>query len=150
VTKIGDRQLQAMRDVAQAFVLRRESELRSEIEQNVRDVRHDQLAVFQERRGEGDVRLGLAVQDFHHRVHAVAALTRFTRHVDVWRAGIFQREPDELAAALQSVPVMEFVSHVKRLLGKVCRVCGDSGVCAFSTCDEARVRRIGRATRVPV
>ncbi len=109
--QVRDRQLQAMHDVAQRFVLRREAELRPEVEQDVRDVRHDQVAILQERRGERDVRLGLAAHQLHHRVGALAVFLRAARDIDVFRARIFQREPDEFATALQAVPVIQFVGH---------------------------------------
>ena len=40
-----------------------------------------------------------------------AALASPARHVDIVGAGLFQRQPDELAATLDRGPVIELVAH---------------------------------------
>jgi len=60
----------------------------------------------QKRRGEWLQTFNLALQV---RLHDHIAMD--ARHVRVARAGIFQRQPHELAAALDAGPVIQFVMH---------------------------------------
>jgi hypothetical protein len=66
----------------------------------------DLAARLQERWREGLRALAAAIQErLHHRI-AVRP-----RHVDVVGAGIFQRQPHELATALDAGPVIQRVLH---------------------------------------
>jgi len=108
--EVGDRELQAIGDDAQALVARRQLELRPEIEKNVGRLRDDEVAVLQKGRRVGRVR-PVAFQLAHHRADSLAVLLFAARDVHVGRLRLFQREPHEFAPALQTVPVIEFVCH---------------------------------------
>src|SRR5207253_10553369 len=50
----------------------------------------------------------------HAALPIYAALASPARHVDIVGAGLFQRQPDEFAAALDRGPVIELVAHRDR------------------------------------
>src|SRR5437762_3443466 len=104
--QIRDRELQLMRPQLPGFVLRREAEPRPEIEQDIRGLRDDALAGFQDRRRERRMLLALARDEL--RGCLVAALAR---HIDIVGAGLFQREAHELTATLYRRPVIKLVEH---------------------------------------
>ena len=58
----------------------------------------------------GAERAAAALQHLGHRRDA-APRAALARHVDIGRAGLFEREAHELAAALNAGPVIEFVGH---------------------------------------
>src|SRR5437870_13419196 len=98
-----------MRPEAARLVFRHEAEAGSEKQEDVRGLRNHQLAGFQERRRERGILHGAAFQKAHHGGHAPL---RETADVHVVRAGVLQREPDKLAAALYLGPVIQLVEHV--------------------------------------
>ena len=97
--KVGDRQLQAVRERDQRFRTRREAELWTEIVQDIGDVRDDRSPSRGTAARTGTRPGAVALHDFRHRGDA-AALAALARDIDVSRAGILQREPDEFAAPL--------------------------------------------------
>ena len=126
---VGDSQLQAVCDVAQAFHGRREIQARSEIKEDVRGLRDHQVAVFQKRRSERRIGLVPAFHDRHHRAGAETFGRLAARHFDIVRAGFFQREPHKFATALQAVPIVEFQAHRSVLIRVAGRVCGTRRAC---------------------
>ena len=96
--EIGDGELELMRPKPSRLVARRQIQARAEIEQDIRGLRDDELAGFEERRRKRRPRAALVVDDFHHRRHAGFAFA--ARDIDIVGAGFFQRQPDELAASL--------------------------------------------------
>jgi hypothetical protein len=102
--EIHDGQLQLMRPQPVRLGARAQSETRTEIVQYERRLRDYSLARLQERR-----RVRRPVVPLHHRHHRRDAA--LARHVDIVRTGLFQREPDEFAAALDLRPVIQFVAH---------------------------------------
>ena len=104
--QVGDGELQLMRPQPPGLVLRREAEPRPEIEQDVRGLRDDVLAGFQDRRRERRMLFALALHEGDVRLAAALA-----RDVDIVGAGLLQREADEFAAPLDGRPVIEFVAH---------------------------------------
>ena len=89
-----------------AVVVGHEPEPRREEGEDVRGLRHDDAADLHEGRRERQRAGRLAVEEAHHRREAAARLGQ-PRHVDVARAGVLERQADELAAALDERPVVE-------------------------------------------
>ena len=79
---------------------------RSEIEQDVGGLPDHELAGFEERRRKRR-RAATRLHHLHHRGHAALA----ARNVGIVGAGLFQREADIFAAALDARPVQEFIAH---------------------------------------
>jgi len=77
--------------------------------EDVRGLADDELASLEERRRVRRMRGTLAFEQPLHRGHA--GLARLTRHIDIVCAGLFQREADKFAAALDGRPVVELVAH---------------------------------------
>ena len=96
--QIGDGELQLMHPQPAGFGLRREPVARAEIEQDVGGLADHQPACLQERRREGRVRRP------RRRISRIIAAqpppSRRARHIAIFGAGLFQREADEFAAAL--------------------------------------------------
>src|SRR5205807_8100334 len=79
----------------------------SEVEQDVRGLRDQQLSRAQERRRERRPLDRGTCQHVFHRPHAA----RTTRNVDIVGARVLKSEANELAAALNGRPVIELVFH---------------------------------------
>ena len=115
--EIRDRELQRMGEEAARLILRREAELGAEILEDVGDMRDDDCAVAQERRGER------AFAERRLRASPSCAFTprpapSLARDIDVRRAGRLERETHKLAASLEAWPVVEFVGHRNSLSQK--------------------------------
>ena len=106
---VGDGELQLMRPQPAGLVAGTEIEARAEIEKNVGGLRDDEAAGFQKRRRIGRARGALVFKKLHHCRHAAFAGT--AGNVDVVGAGLFERQPDELAAALNGRPVVKLIAH---------------------------------------
>src|SRR6266571_4944877 len=104
---VGDGELQLVQPQPPGFILRRESEARPEIEQNVRGLRDQQPAGSQERRRKGPVALGTVFKQTDHFLRP----PRQARDISVSGAGILEREADEFAAPLDARPVIELITH---------------------------------------
>jgi hypothetical protein len=76
---------------------------RTEVEEDVRRLGQDQAARLEERGREHLVPL-------HRGEHALDAI-RSARDVDIFGAGVFQRQADEFAAPLDAGPVEQLVRH---------------------------------------
>ena len=111
--EIGERQLQLVRPQPSGVRLRREAVARAEEEQDVRGLADQVASVFEEWRCER--REGNRVA-LHERKHPLFPAPG-SRHVDVRRAGLLQREAHEFAAALDRWPVVELVAHERLLRG---------------------------------
>src|SRR4029077_12432742 len=107
--EVGDGELQLMRPQSSRLVARCQIEPRTEIEQNIRGLGNDDLAGFEKRRRVRRPRAASVLEQFHHRRHA--ALARMARDIDIIGSGLFEREADELPAALYARPVVKFVAH---------------------------------------
>src|SRR6202050_302456 len=107
--EVGNGELQLMRPQLSGLVARREIQPLPEIEQNIRSLRDDELAGFEKRRRVRRPRAALVLEYLHHRRHAAPA--RPARDIDVIGAGLFEREADEFAAALDAGPVIKLVAH---------------------------------------
>jgi hypothetical protein len=107
--QIGDGELELVRPKPSFFVAGRQIQARAEIEQDIRRLRDDELAGFEERRRKRRPRAALVVDDFHHRRHAGFAFA--ARDIDVICAGFFQRQPNKLAASLDGRMVVKLVAH---------------------------------------
>ena len=105
--EIGHRELQLMQPETARFVARSELQARSEVKQNIGGLRDHQLACFEKRRRK---RRAFVASTVHHREHAVHA-AGFARDIVIGRAGIFKREPDEFAAALNFRPIEQLIAH---------------------------------------
>src|SRR5262249_50162922 len=77
------------------------------IEEDVGGLREPQFAGLEERRRERRRCHAAAAHQIHHVVFALAV----TRDVDVIGARLLEREPHELAAALDLRPVIELIAH---------------------------------------
>src|SRR5215467_5653764 len=89
------------------FVTGRKFEARTEIKQNIGDLRDHQFSCLEEWRRERRVFFVPAVHHLHHPVHAA----RLACDIFVRRTGILQRKPHKLAATLNFRPVEELISH---------------------------------------
>src|SRR5947207_2768578 len=101
VDDIGDRQLQLMRPQPPGFVARREAESPPEVKQDVRGLRDEHVTVFEERRGERQVRVPDSVHQPLHRWHAAAP----ARDIVIFGASLLQGETYEFTAALDTRPI---------------------------------------------
>ena len=107
--EVGDRELELIDPEPHRVLARGEILARAQKEKNVGGLADEKLAAFEERRSEWRMRDALAVEQRQHRRHAV--LARPARDVDIVRAGFFEREAHEFAAALDVGPVIEFIAH---------------------------------------
>src|SRR5215831_6926225 len=105
--EIGDRELQLMQPEPARLVARRKLQARPETEQNIGDLRDHQLSRLEKWRREWRTLVARAVHHRHHLVHAA----RLARDIVIGCAGIFQREPDEFAAALNFRPIEQLIAH---------------------------------------
>ena len=103
---VGDGELQPVQNMPFGLIFRRETEFGAEVQQDVGDMRDDQIAMFEERRGKGGWG-GFPLHERHHRIGAV----RTVRHVGIGDSRLFESQAHEFAAPLQVVPVIEFVFH---------------------------------------
>lgn len=111
--QVGDGHLQLQGLVAARFAVRHQIQLRTEVMQDVGDLRDHQPARLEEGRRERAGAFLLAFEEsLHHRVPL------FARDIGVGRAGVFQRQTHELAAPLQAGPVIELVMHGSLRSGK--------------------------------
>ena len=104
--EIGDRELERVRGDAARLALRDETVARREVLENVRRLRDHELAGDEEGRGE---RLEAVVHLREQGGNAAALARSPACDVDVWRAGVLEEEPDELAAPLDRGPVVKLV-----------------------------------------
>ncbi len=107
--EVGDRELELIDPEPHRLLARGEILARAQKEKNVGGLADEELAAFEERRSEWRMRDALAVEQRQHRRHAV--LARPARDVDIVRAGFFEREAHEFAAALDVGPVIELIAH---------------------------------------
>ena len=119
---VRDRQLQAVGEMARFLVARREAELGAEIDQDVGDMRDDDLAVAQERRRERERAAASSAEASSSPRRRAPPFV--AGDVDVGRPRLLQREPDELAAPLDFGPVEELVSHCVLPRLKSAAACG--------------------------
>jgi len=110
--QIGNGQFQLMRIQASGFAVRHQRVARTEPEQDFRGLRDDQAPRFQKRRRKRPRTWPLAAQERQDGVVALLACD-----VGVIRAGVFQRQAHEFAAALDAGPVIELIAHGVLLRG---------------------------------
>src|SRR5215469_3207407 len=89
------------------LVTRRKFQARTEVEQNIGNLRDHQFAGLEEWWRERRVLVPPASHHCHHAIHA----TGFARHIVIGRSGVLKREPDKFAASLNLRPVKQLITH---------------------------------------
>src|SRR5262249_28461172 len=107
VDEIGDCQLQLMRPEPPGLAGRYQVVAWPEIVEDVGSLGDHQPPRLEIRRGERRTLDLLAIEKAQH--HTLS--TRLSRDIDIVGCGLFERQPDEFAAALDPGPVIELVTH---------------------------------------
>lgn len=109
--EIREGQLELMSPQSTSFVLRCEVMTRTEKQENIRGLTDQKIAGFQKWRGERRTVNPVAIENSHERRNAGAFFFRSSRDIEVFGTGFLKGQADELSAALDGRPVVEFIGH---------------------------------------